>query len=304
MKHIDPLLKQPVDVLDVGTTAGVVLANAQIVQLSHVHGIAVGVVLGTVIVAVTGILGMPVGVTAIDAVGLALRLDLIAADARYVLLFVGVLHEPAQFVSLSLDQSSRVDRRVQNGQLGGQYLAALIEILVIDAVVGCPSGVEAAVCCHAEPMAGVGTPSRGGNRDRIEPVAAIEGRRIRLPCSPMRRSSVRNLALAQMAVPKQRPDPAVLITSEARKVVKPAQVRRHRRFEPAGRLTPYAAIVDCDRDSPGLIQLRGGTIQQEPGVLSPLQSALVPGHPQAIVGIACKAGVGFVAQGVRNRLDI
>ena len=123
VEHIDSLLQEPVDVVDVGAAAAVMLAHAEVVELGDIHRIPVGVVLGAVVVSVAGILGVPVRVASVDPVRLAFRPDLVGPDACDILALVRMLLEDPQLVAAPALELERVDGAVRQRQPGCKDLA-------------------------------------------------------------------------------------------------------------------------------------------------------------------------------------
>ena len=111
----------------------------------------------------------------------------------------------------------------------------------------------------------------------------------------MQGSQAGHVALADRPVTAENPCAALGVDRQLGEVVvKPVHVTRHRRIDVRDRLLPGNPVQHGHANHAVFVQQGGFDLEQESGVLAPVEAALVPCRPKTVVGIDGQRDVGFV----------
>ena len=243
-------------------------------------------------------------IAAVDLVGLSAGVDLVCAQPLEVGCFGG-----RQVVVVQRRRRARRQRRrrgfpLQIGQLRGVHVLVLVEKVLEIAVVHRPSGEQVAFAVGRDAPAHVLAALAEGQLQGNGPAVAVERRAPNLPAGAVQRRLVGHVALADRAVAAEKPDPALPVERELRKiVVAVVHMRRQRVVDVGDRDPPVAAVPRGDAHAPVMVKPRALDAEQRPGVFPPVHAALVPGGPQPVFPIDLQRNVRFVKPRVGDRLD-
>ena len=284
-EHVDRLVQEPVDVLDVRAAQEVVLAGQEVVEGSHVHRVAVGLDQRTVVVAVHRDLGVAVGVAAVDAIRLPFGLDLVAADPCQVLRLVLVDHVGRHLVDDAGHQLRRHDLRHKARQFRGVDVSVLEQEAVVIPVVRRPGGPDIAIAVRRQTPAGVLPEARHRDVLRPEPAVPLDGRAPDLPSGPVGRGLAEDVGLAGGPVAEVEPDASVGVREEGGEVVVTLEFFGQRLVDVRGRRPPLPAVVDRDVHRAPLVEPCALPVEHPAGVLPPVHPALVPRRPDPVLSV-------------------
>ena len=117
----------------------------------------------------------------------------------------------------------------------------------------------------------------------------------------MRRRVAVDIGKLRHAMPEEHPWPPRAIHLNHGKIVVRAQFPGQRAVEIGRRFLPCAVGINAQSDPTRLIQPCRFLLDQETGILAPVESALIPRCPQAPLLVACQADVRFKSRRRRHR---
>ena len=242
------------------------------------------------------------GVATVDLVGPAAGIDLIAAHPLEVFhLRRGDVMKP--YGAFGPDAEVwRGSGASQRWQLSREHIRVLVEKVVVVTAIGLPRSNQVAGSVRRDTPAHVLPPATGRKLVRSGPFIAIQSAAPDFPHSTVQGRVKRHVALPDRAVAAKQPNPSVIIGDQLREIVVSAvHVGRQRHVDVIRRDLPFDAIEHRHLRLTVLVQQRALNRQQEAGVFAPVQAALVPSRPQAVLGIHRERDVRLIKRGVGNR---
>ena len=301
-EEIGGLLQDPVDVWVVWAPLEVVLADKQVVKAGGIKGVAIGLEQRAIVVAVHRKLRVSVRVAPVNLVGPACGTDLIAAQALEIL-HLGRSHVMEPQDAFGPDAQVRRSRGTsQRWELGREDIRVLVQEVGIVAPIGLPRSNQAASAIGSYAPAHILPPAAGRNLVRGGPFIAIESARPDFPHRAMQGGVIGHVALPDRAIAAKQPNPTVIIGDQLWEVVVPTvHMRRQRHVDVVRRNLPFDAVEHSHPRLAVLVQERAFDRQQEAGVLAPIQTALVPSRPYAVLAVHRQRDVRLIERRVGNR---